>query len=169
MARTTSPAAGWIAFQGHAERQPLRLTLSVTFGELPEGWSKSERAYRARTWVGLLGLLLIAPVVILFASALMRTAGITNAYDWLANSNAAILAATVSLFVGIPIALISSAWRITRLGMRRHAGRLEGLMAVEMAPLHLAVVGIALLCGGLFLGHLAADAYACMNGVRSAC
>lgn len=168
MAQTTT-SARWMTFHGRAARRPLRLTVSVFVGRLPEGWSKPARAYRAKTWIGILGLLLIAPCVALIAAAIMRTTGVTIPYDWFAHNSIAIVAVTVSLFVGIPIALISSAWRITRLGMRRNAGRVEGLVALEIAPLHLLVVGLALLCGGLFLGHLAADAYGCMTGIRSAC
>lgn len=145
------------------------MTASVFVGQLPEGWSKPARAYRARTWIGILGLVLLAPFVALIVAAMMRAAGLTFAYDWLAHNSVAILAVTVSLFLGIPIALVSSAWRITRLGVRRETGRLEGLMALELAPLHLLVVCLALLSGGLFLGHLAADAYGCMNGIKSAC
>lgn len=169
MARSTTPAARWMTFHGHAERRPLRMTASVSVGRLPEGWSKPARAYRARTWIGIVGLLLLAPFIALVAAGMIRAVGVTVAYDWIAHNSVAILAVTVSLFLGIPIALVSSACRITRLGVRREAGRLEGLMALELAPLHLIVVGLALLSGGFFLGHLAADAYGCMNGITSAC
>lgn len=169
MSITNSSTGSWISIRAEAARRPLRLTIAITFGGLPDGWSKSARAARAKTWIGIVGLVLVAPFSLAMAAALLRSAGFASVYDWLASSNVAILAVTVSLFVGIPIALITSAWRITRLGMRREAGQLEGLMAVELAPLHLLVVAAALVCGGLFVGHLAADAVGCLNGVRSAC
>ncbi|HEX9363362.1 MAG TPA: hypothetical protein VGA47_06235 [Candidatus Dormibacteraeota bacterium] len=67
------------------------------------------------------------------------------------------------------MAIAMNVWRITRVGWRRHAGALEGLVALEVAPLHLLVVLVAVLVGGLFVAHLAADSYACLNGVKSAC
>src|SRR5207245_919758 len=75
---------------------------------------------------------------------------------------------TVSLFIGIPVAIAMNLWRITRLGWRRHGGSLDGLIALEVAPLHLAVIVVALLVGGVFVAHLAVDAYACMSGARPA-
>src|SRR5207245_10008461 len=84
-------------------------------------------------------------------------------------STAATLAGTVSPFSVIPVAIAMNLWRITRLGWRRHGGSLDGLIALEVAPLHLAVVVVAVLVGGIFVAHLAVDSYACMSGVRSAC
>jgi hypothetical protein len=78
-------------------------------------------------------------------------------------------AATLSLIVGVPLALAINAWPITQLGLRRKPDRIEGLLALEFAPVQLAVVAIALAAGLLFAGHLAADSYACLHGVRSAC
>jgi hypothetical protein len=124
---------------------------------------------RGHIWVGLFGLLCIAPLVALIAAALLRAVGITAPYDSLSASTIAILAATVSLFIGIPVAVAIILWRIGRAGIRRVEGALEGLLAVEFAPLHLAVLLTALLIGGLFVGHLAVDSYACLNGVHSAC
>ena len=100
---------------------------------------------------------------------MLHNIGLNAPYSWLSGSTIAILAGTVSLFIGIPVAIAMNAWRITRLGLRRQGGALDGLIALEVAPLHLAVVVIGLLVGGLFVAHLAADSYACMNGVRSAC
>ena len=60
-------------------------------------------------------------------------------------------------------------WRITRVGWRRREGSMDGLIALEVAPLHLLVVLAALIVGGAFVAHLAADSFACLNGVRSAC
>src|SRR5437763_8939838 len=155
----------WISIRVQAERVPPRLTVTLTFGELPEGWARSQRR-RARTWAGLFGLLCIAPFIILVAATLLRGIGVAQPYAWIAGSSVAILAATLSLFIGIPLAIAVNLWRIARIGLRRGTGALEGLVALEFAPLHLAVVLAAVLIGGLFLGHLAADSYACLNGAR---
>jgi hypothetical protein len=157
----------WVSVRAHAERTPPRLTLTITLGELPEGWPRA--GHPARTWSGIVGLLLIAPFVTLLVASLLHNIGIGAPYSWLAGSSAAILAGTISLFIGIPVAIAMNIWRITRVGWRRHAGALEGLIALEVAPLHLLVVFVAVLVGGLFVAHLAADSYACLNGVRSAC
>ena len=157
----------WISISARAERVPPRFTLSISLGELPDGWPRGEK--HARTWSGLLGLVLIAPFVVLLAASVLHNLGFSAPYAWISGSTVAILAGTVSLFVGIPVAIAMNLWRITRVGWRRHGGSLDGLIALEVAPLHLAVVVVGLVVGGVFVAHLAADSYACMNGVHSAC
>ncbi|TMD39136.1 MAG: hypothetical protein E6I81_09810 [Chloroflexi bacterium] len=157
----------WISIRAQVERAPARFTLTVTLGELPEGWTRS--ANHARTWAGIAGLLLITPFIALLVATLLHGMGQGAAYEWISNSSVAIIAATISLFIGIPVAIGMNLWRITLVGLRRHARALEGLVALEVAPLHLVVVALAVLIGGLFVAHLAADSYACWNGVRSAC
>jgi hypothetical protein len=157
----------WISVRAQAERTPPRFTLTVTLGELPEGWPRTGN--RARTWSGIVGLLLIAPFVALLLASVLHNLGVDAPYSWLAGSSVTILAGTISLFIGIPVAIAMNVWRITRVGWRRHADALEGLVALEVAPLHLLVVLVAVLVGGLFVAHLAADSYACLNGVRTAC
>ena len=158
----------WIALHAHAERMPPRLTIDLTLGELPQTWARS-RHPRTRTWTGLVGLVLIAPFAAASAAAVLRSLGLTAPFDWIASSSIAIIAASISLFFGIPMAIATNIWRITRVGVRRRHGELDGLLAFEFAPLHILVVVIALAIAGVFVGHLAADAYACWNGVRSAC
>ena len=160
---------GWISAQAHTDRKPFRLTLTVTMGELPDGWSKERRSQAVRTAIGVLGVILVAPFALLVAAAALRTVGLSQPFDWIGSSPVAIMAGTISLVVGLPIAFVLNVWPITRAGLHRHAGELEGLPALELAPLHLAVVVVAVVFGGLFVGHLAADAYACLNGVHSAC
>ena len=157
----------WISLRARAERVPPRLALALTVGELPEGWPRPRG--RATTWVALVGLVCIAPFIVLLAATLLRAAGFAAPYLWLAGSSTAIVAATISLFVGIPVAVVIHLWRITRVGLHRRTGALDGLIALEVAPLHLLVVLTAVAIGALFVGHLAADSYACLNGVRSAC
>lgn len=160
---------GWISARARAERSPIRLTVALTLGELPEGWARPHRPRAIRIWIGVAGLLLVAPFASMLAAGALRVAGLGQPYAWIASSPAAIIAVTLSLVIGLPIAFVINVWPITRLGMRRHAGELEGLLALEFAPLHLLVVVLAMLVGGLFIAHLAADAYACVNGVHSAC
>jgi hypothetical protein len=159
--------AGWISIYGYAERVPPRVSFTITFGDLPEGWTKRPKA--ARVWIGLLGVLLIAPFVLLLTAYLLRAVGVPGPYDLIAASPPAILVSTLSLFVGFPVAFVLNVVPITRLDLRRHAGSREFLVAVEAAALQLAVVLAVLIIGGLFVGHLAADSYACWKGIRSAC
>lgn len=157
----------WISITARAEREPTRLTLAITLGELPEGWL--QRRNHARTWSGLAGLVLIAPFLALLGAALLKSAGFGIPYEWIAAQPAAIVAGTVSLAIGIPVAIAMNLWRITRIGIKQRAGGLEGLIALEFAPLHLLVVFAALVAGGGFVAHLAVDGYACWTGVHSAC
>ena len=157
----------WISISARAERTPTRLTISITLGELPEGWH--QRRDHARTWSGLAGLILIVPFIALVLAAVLRSAGFGQPYAWIASSPEAILAATISLAVGIPVAVSMNLWRITRVGLRKQVGSLEGLVALEFAPLHLLVIAAAVLAGGGFVAHLAADGYACWSGLHSAC
>lgn len=159
----------WISARAYAERKPLRLGLDLKFGELPDGWTKSRRSRAILTLTGLFGLILVAPFALLFAAAALRFIGLGQPFDWIASSPIAITAATVSLVIGLPVAFVVNVWPITRLGLRHETGEFEGLLALEFAPLHMFVVLVALIAGGLFVGHLAADANACMHGVHSAC
>jgi hypothetical protein len=162
-----SNLGSWISITARAERAPARLTIGITLGELPEGWFR--RAHHARTWSEIAGLILIAPFIALAAAGALKSLGLADLYNWIASEPAAIIAATLSLFVGIPVAVAMNFWRITRAGIKTEPGSLEGVVALEFAPLHLLVVGAALIAGGAFLGHLLVDGYACWRGVRAAC
>ncbi len=169
MASRRNHIGDWLSIRAHAEREPLSLTVSITLGELPSGWTKSRQSGLARYGVGIVGAVLVAPFMALVGTALLRAIGLDAPYNWISSAPVAILAASVSLFIGLPVAFAINIWPITRLGMSRRAGELEGVVAFEVAPLQLAVVLVALVVGGLFAAHLAADSYACLNGVRSAC
>lgn len=158
----------WISLHAHAERTPLRITVTIALGELPQSWMTS-RGRLAHTWTALLGLILIIPFAALIVAAFLNSMGIRAPFEWIGTSSAAIIAASISLFVGVPVAFAVNLWRILRVGARRHPGGLEGLLALEFAPLHLIVVAVAAVVAGLFVGHVAADSYACLNGVRTAC
>jgi hypothetical protein len=159
----------WISVRAYAEREPLSFTVSITLGELPAGWARSKRSAATKCRAGIAGLVLVAPFALLVGAGFLHAIGLGAPYSWISFSPAAILAASVSLFIGLPVAFAINIWPITWLGMRRQADELEGVLALEVAPLQLVVVVVALLLGGLFAGHLAADSYACLNGVHSAC
>lgn len=159
----------WISVRARAERDPLSLTVNITLGELPAGWDRSKPSAATKYGVGIAGLVLGAPFVALIVAALLHAIGLDAPYSWVSTSPVAILAASVSLFVGLPVAFAINIWPITRLGISRRAGELEGVLALEVAPLQLAVLFVALFIGGLFAAHLVADSYACLNGVRPAC
>ena len=159
----------WISIRARAGRDPLSLSVSITLGALPGRWSRAKPSAAARYAAGVLGVVLVVPFVALVLAGLLRAAGLEAPYAWISSTPVAILAASVSLFIGLPVAFVINLWPITRLGLHRGVGELEGVVALEVAPLQLSVVLVALIVGGLFAGHLAADSYACLKGVRTAC
>lgn len=167
VSRARSHVGDWISINAQAGRKPLRFKVSLSFGDMPDGWASSRHG--ARLWTGLVGAVCIAPFIAFIVATALNGVGVSSLYSWLSTSSPAIVAATVSLFVGIPVAIAINLWRITRFGVRRGGGAIEAVVALEYAPLHLMVVLLAILFGGLFVGHLAADSFACINGVRSAC
>lgn len=152
----------------HAERDPIRFTITLTLGDLPQPWARSRR-HRARTWTAVIGLALVLPFTALLVAGVLNTLGVNAPMGWIGSSTAAIVAVYVSVLFGIPIALVLNVWPISRVGMRRRDGEVEGLVALEFAPLHLIVIAIAVIVGGILVGHLALDSFACMNGVHTAC
>lgn len=158
----------WIAFHAHAERTPPRLSVTFTLGELPQAWAESRRR-AAETWTAIAGIVLILPFVVFLIASLLHGVGVRAPLDWIGSTSASIVAVSVSVFIGIPIAFVLNLWRVTQIGLRRRHGEVEGLVALEFAPLHLVVIAVAAIVGLGFVGHLAADSYACLNGVHSAC
>lgn len=157
----------WISVRAHTERTPWRLTITFELGELPQPWRSPRRS--AHTSAAILGLVCIAPFTAFVGLSVLRGLGVTEPYAWLTGSSTATAVATMSLFVGIPVAVAVNLWRVARAGVSRSEGLFDGMLALEFAPLHLLVLAAAALMGALFVGHLAADSLACLNGVRSAC
>src|SRR2546429_6906644 len=124
----------WISVAAHLERAPVRFTLTFAFGDMPEGWNESRRG--ASTWAGIVGVVLLTPFITLLAAGLLKSVGIGQPYEWLATSPAAIIAATISLFIGIPVAIVMNLWRDARGGVRREAGALDRLPALAIATPH---------------------------------
>src|SRR5438067_1650953 len=122
----------------HLERRPPRFTLTITLGELPDGWGRTQRP--ERTWAAIIGLLLLAPFIALLGAGLLRALGLTGPYELLASSPTAIIAAAISLFIGIPVAIAMNLWRFTRVGLRRDERAIGGLLALACAPLYHVVV-----------------------------
>lgn len=169
MASLRNHVGDWLSLRARAERDPLSLTVSITLGALPAGWARSRHSRGAGYAAGIIGAFLVAPFVALVVAALLRATGLDAPYSWISSTPVAILAASLSLFIGLPVAFVINLWPITRLGFNLRVGELEGVVALEVAPLQLAVVLVTLIVGGLFAAHLAADSYACLNGIRSAC
>ncbi|HSP10853.1 MAG TPA: hypothetical protein VLU92_14835 [Candidatus Dormibacteraeota bacterium] len=161
--------ADWISIRAHAARDPLKLTVSITLGPLPGASARTEQPRAPRYAAGIVGVVLVVPFVALVGAELLRAMGLDAPSRWISSTPAAIVAASVSLLIGLPVAFMINLWPITRFGLRRGVGELEGVVALEVAPLQLGVVLVALIIGGLFAAHLAADSYACLKGVRSAC
>ena len=159
----------WISVRANAERKPARLILTLMLGELPEGWNKPHYSYAVRLLVGVVGFVLVAPFAVMLIATALHSAGVTTVYEWIAGQPVAILIVTLSLFIGLPVGFVLNAWPITRMGLRREPHTFEAMLALEFAPLQLFVVLVAVLAGGLFVGHLGADAFACMRSVKSAC
>lgn len=158
----------WISLHAHAERDPIRLTVTLTLGDLPQAWARSRR-HRAKTWTAVIGLALVLPFTALLAASVLNAIGVNQPLIWIGSSTWTIVAVYVSVLFGIPLALVLNIWPIARLGMRRRDGEVEGLLALEFAPLHLIVIATAVIVGGFLVGHLALDSFACMRGVHAAC
>src|ERR671937_270292 len=93
----------WISIRVQSGRTPPRVTITITFGELPDGWARKRS--HARTWAALFGLICIAPFVALIGAALLKSLGVDAPYTWISSSPTAIIAATMSIFFGIPVAI----------------------------------------------------------------
>src|SRR5437879_13149102 len=93
----------WISIHARAERVPPRFTVSITLGDLPEGWPRGGK--HARTWSGLVGLVLIAPFVILLNARVMHNLGLRAPYSWLSGSTLAIIVVTVCIIFGLSLDL----------------------------------------------------------------
>src|SRR2546430_14985993 len=109
----------WLSVAAHLERAPVRFTLTFAFGEMPEGWNQSRRG--ASTWAGIVGVVLLTPFITLLAAGRLKSVGIGQPYEWLAPSPASILAASLCLLIGIPVAVRMNPPRVAR-GRVKRAG-----------------------------------------------
>ena len=77
--------------------------------------------------------------------------------------------AALSAFAGPLLVLVLNLARMARLRVDRGGGGVSAELVVSFTPLQASLVAIAALLAAVFYGHLAADAVACSNGLRSAC
>jgi heme/copper-type cytochrome/quinol oxidase subunit 2 len=119
--------------------------------------------------LGSVALTLIAPAVALLVStAVMSVSG--QAGFELGNRVAVILpVAGVIVLALLVLAMVLLAAARLRVNVERHDGAWRGHIRLELArgELVAAVLGLSLIA--VFVGHLLADGYACLNGVRRAC
>jgi heme/copper-type cytochrome/quinol oxidase subunit 2 len=119
--------------------------------------------------LGAVALTLVAPAVALLVSAaVMSVSG--QAGVELSNRVAAVLpVAGVSVLVLLVLAMVLLATARLRVKVERHDGAWHGHIRLELArgELVAAVLGLSLIA--VFVAHLLADGYACLNGVRRAC
>jgi heme/copper-type cytochrome/quinol oxidase subunit 2 len=119
--------------------------------------------------LGAVALTLVAPAVALLVStAVMSVSG--QAGFELSNRVAVILpVAGVIVLALLVLAMVLLAAARLRVNVERHDGAWRGHIRLELArgELVAAVLGLSLIA--VFVGHLLADGYACLNGVRRAC
>jgi len=114
-------------------------------------------------------MVLIAPFVLLLAATLIaQLTGFRGPYQLFATSPAAIVVATISLFIGLPVAFVLK--RVAHHApWTAPAGRLvEGLLALENRTPQLAVVLLSLLVAAFFVGTWP-SILRLRQGVHSAC
>ncbi len=119
--------------------------------------------------LGIVALLLVLPVMALLTGAALASATGSQAFDV---SRGGVLPERlgIGMVIALPLlALALLAVSRVRLAMGRDAGRWRGRIDVRLAPVELvaALLGLFLLL--FFVGHLLADGYACVNGLRRAC
>jgi len=124
---------------------------------------------RRRRW-----LLLVAVALTLPFAVALALAGLSSAIPgfrtqgpiaWLTGGRHVGLA----LAYGPPLALLILIFARVRMHFSRGAGRWSGRVEARLELWEVMTALLALAVAGIFFGHLAADAWACANGVRSAC
>lgn len=110
------------------------------------------------TWPFALAMTLAA------VSSLMQTTRAQGALFWFAGRPAGLL-----LALGPPLALLILVLARVRVHIARAGGRWTGSVEAHLERWEVVTALLALAVAGVFFGHLAADAWACANGVRSAC
>ncbi len=116
-------------------------------------------------------VLLVAPLAIaLVAGASHEATGLTLLPAGLPNTVVSSLALALSAFLGPPLAVLMNLVAMSHVSLSRSRHeRISGEIAMTFGVLQGIVVVLAVLLAVAFYGHLLADAFACANGVRSAC
>ena len=112
---------------------------------------------------------MVAPAVVLLAGAGL-TSVVGHAGSDLSSCVAFVPPVVVAILLACPlIAMVLLAAARLRFGVERREGAWHGRIRLELAngELAAAILGLSLIA--VFVGHLFADGYACLNGVRRAC
>jgi hypothetical protein len=118
--------------------------------------------------LGLLALALVVPVALILASAAMAGIGM-HAFDLGQYPRVVRQGGVVVLITGPVVALALLALGGLRGSVDHADGRWHGHLSLQLASWGMVAAVLGCLVLAVFVGHLAADGYACANGVRSAC
>ena len=120
-------------------------------------------------YLGAVLLTLTAPSVVLLTSAALSSMTGHAGFDLL-NRVAVIPRVAVALVLVCPlIAVVVLAAARLRVVVERSEGAWHGRIRVELTKGEIAAAVLGLSLIAVFGGHLFADGYACLNGVRRAC
>ncbi len=119
--------------------------------------------------LGAVALTLVAPAVALLVSAAVMSVSGQAGFELGSRVPAVLSVAGIIVLALLVLAMVLLAVARLRVNIERHDGALHGHIRVELArgELVAAVLGLSLLA--VFVGHLLADGYACLNGIRRAC
>ena len=123
----------------------------------------------SRRALGVVSLVLLLPVLALLASAALASA---TGNPSLSISRSSLLPERLGLGLVLILPLTALALLVAarvRVSMGRHEGAWRARVRVQLAPVELAAALIGIFLLAFFVGHLLADGYACVNGIRKAC
>ena len=119
--------------------------------------------------LGAVALILVAPAVALLVSAAVISLSGQAGFEISDRVAPVLPVAGVIVLALLVLAMVLLAVARLRVNIERHDGAWHGHINVELAKGELvaAVLGLSLIA--VFVGHLLADGYACLNGMRRAC
>jgi heme/copper-type cytochrome/quinol oxidase subunit 2 len=118
--------------------------------------------------LGAVALTLVAPAVVLLVTAAVMSVRGQAGFEL--SSRVAVIRPVAGIVLALPVlAMVLLAAVRLRVNVERHDGAWHGHMRLELArgELIAAILGLSLIA--VFAGHLFADGYACLNGIRRAC
>jgi hypothetical protein len=119
--------------------------------------------------LGAVALTLVAPAVVLLASAALTSVTGHAGFD-LSSRVAVISPVAVAIVLALPmLAMVLLAAARLRVGVEHHEGAWHGRFRLELARGELAAAILRLSLIAVFVGHLFSNGYACLNGIRRAC
>jgi heme/copper-type cytochrome/quinol oxidase subunit 2 len=119
--------------------------------------------------LGAVALTLVAPAVALLVTAAVMTLSGQAGFELSKRMAAVLPVAGVIVLALLVLAMVLLAVARLRVNLERHDGAWHGHIRLELTrgELVAAVLGLSLIA--IFVGHLLADGYACLNGMRRAC